>query len=144
MLYGIESMQSLVLCSAVHSVKKISDEFNVAIYVTNQVCADPSGGMSFAANVPKPIGGNIMAHASTLRLYFRKGRGETRVAKIADRSPPLPPPLPPLPLPLPPPPRLHSSSHPLSILLCSLPSPDLPENEASFGIGAGGVTDAKD
>ena len=37
----------------------------------------------------KPIGGNIMAHASTTRLSLRKGRGNTRVCKIYD-SPCLP------------------------------------------------------
>ena len=37
----------------------------------------------------KPIGGNIMAHASTTRLYFKKGRAETRICKIYD-SPCLP------------------------------------------------------
>jgi DNA repair protein RAD51 len=37
----------------------------------------------------KPIGGNIIAHASTTRLSFRKGRGETRVCKVYD-SPHLP------------------------------------------------------
>jgi DNA repair protein RAD51 len=37
----------------------------------------------------KPIGGNIMAHASTTRLSFRKGRGENRVCKVYD-SPCLP------------------------------------------------------
>ena len=30
----------------------------------------------FTADPKKPIGGNIMAHASTTRLYLRKGRGE--------------------------------------------------------------------
>lgn len=30
----------------------------------------------------KAVGGNIMAHATTTRLQLRKGRGETRVAKI--------------------------------------------------------------
>jgi DNA repair protein RAD51 len=37
----------------------------------------------------KPIGGNIVAHASTTRLSLRKGRGETRICKIFD-SPCLP------------------------------------------------------
>ena len=37
----------------------------------------------------KPIGGNIIAHASTTRLSLKKGRGETRVCKIYD-SPCLP------------------------------------------------------
>ena len=41
------------------------------------------------ANEKKPIGGNIMAHASTTRLQFKKARGNTRTAKIYD-SPCLP------------------------------------------------------
>lgn len=43
----------------------------------------------FNPDPKKPIGGNIMAHASTTRLYLRKGRGETRICKIYD-SPCLP------------------------------------------------------
>ena len=46
-------------------------------------------GMSFAKDSTKPIGGNIMAHASTTRLRFRKGRGENRICTIFD-SPTLP------------------------------------------------------
>lgn len=30
----------------------------------------------------KAVGGNIMAHATTTRLQLRKGRGETRIAKV--------------------------------------------------------------
>jgi RecA/RadA recombinase len=40
--------------------------------------------MMFMADNKKPVGGHILAHASTTRLYLRKGRGETRVAKIYD------------------------------------------------------------
>ena len=48
------------------------------------VVANPDGNAMFAgANALKPIGGNIMAHASTTRLALRKGRGENRIAKIA-------------------------------------------------------------
>jgi DNA repair protein RAD51 len=43
----------------------------------------------FAGEMKKPIGGNIMAHASTTRLYLRKGRAESRICKIYD-SPCLP------------------------------------------------------
>lgn len=43
----------------------------------------------FVADPKKPIGGNIIAHASTTRLSLRKGRGNTRVCKIYD-SPCLP------------------------------------------------------
>ena len=41
------------------------------------------------ADSKKPIGGNILAHASTTRLSMRKGRGQERIAKIVD-SPCLP------------------------------------------------------
>jgi meiotic recombination protein DMC1 len=63
---------------------KIAEEFNVAVYITNQVTADPGGGSVFMADPKKPIGGNVMAHASTTRLYLRKGKGEQRICKIFD------------------------------------------------------------
>ena len=43
----------------------------------------------FAADAKKPIGGHIIAHASTTRLSLRKGRNESRVCKIYD-SPSIP------------------------------------------------------
>ena len=41
--------------------------------------------LSFQADPKKPIGGHILAHASTTRISLRKGRGELRIAKIYDR-----------------------------------------------------------
>jgi DNA repair protein RAD51 len=66
----------------------LADVFGVAVVVTNQVVASVDGAM-FQADPTKPIGGNIMAHAATTRLKFRKGKGEQRVCKIID-SPNLP------------------------------------------------------
>ena len=43
-------------------------------------------GMSFAKDTNKPIGGNIIAHASTTRLKFRKGRGDNRVCMVCNWS----------------------------------------------------------
>jgi len=71
------------------TLKKISETYNVAVFITNQVMSDPSGGSMFVSDPKKPIGGHILAHASTTRLYLRKGRGSQRVAKIWD-SPCLP------------------------------------------------------
>jgi DNA repair protein RAD51 len=69
---------------------RLADEFGVAVVITNQVVAQVDGASAiFNADPKKPIGGNIMAHASTTRLYLRKGRGELRVCKIYD-SPCLP------------------------------------------------------
>ena len=50
---------------------RLADEYGVAVVVTNQVVAQVDGAAMFAADPKKPIGGNIMAHSSTTRLYFR-------------------------------------------------------------------------
>lgn len=68
---------------------KLACEFNVAAFITNQVVADPGAMSAFVADVKKPIGGNIMAHMSTLRLMLRKGKAEQRIMKVYD-SPMLP------------------------------------------------------
>jgi len=70
-------------------LQKISEEFNVAVFYTNQVVSDPGGGAVFISDPKKPIGGHVLAHASTTRLSLRKGRGEQRICKIYD-SPCLP------------------------------------------------------
>lgn len=46
--------------------------------------ADPGGAMSYAVDPKKPVGGHILAHASTTRLFLRKSKGETRICKIYD------------------------------------------------------------
>lgn len=51
--------------------------------------ADPGASLTFMADPKKPIGGHVLAHASTTRLYLRKGKAETRIAKIYD-SPDVP------------------------------------------------------
>ena len=45
--------------------------------------ADPGGGM-FITDPKKPAGGHVLAHAATIRLMLRKGKGEQRVCKIFD------------------------------------------------------------
>lgn len=78
------------LARFLRSLQRIADEFGVAVVITNQVVAQvDGGGMSFMADPKKPIGGNIIAHASTTRLSLRKGVRNQRVCKIFD-SPCLP------------------------------------------------------
>jgi DNA repair protein RAD51 len=43
----------------------------------------------FNADSKKPIGGHIIAHASTTRLYLKKGKAENRICRVYD-SPNLP------------------------------------------------------
>lgn len=45
----------------------LSQQFGVAVVITNQVVAQVDGAAMFAADPKKPIGGNIIAHASTTR-----------------------------------------------------------------------------
>jgi DNA repair protein RAD51 len=72
------------------SLQNIAEEYGVAVVVTNQVVANVDGtAQMFQADAKKPIGGHIMAHASTTRLSLRKGRGEQRIMKVYD-SPCLP------------------------------------------------------
>nr|XP_055230618.1 meiotic recombination protein DMC1/LIM15 homolog isoform X3 [Gorilla gorilla gorilla] len=73
------------LAQMLSRLQKISEEYNVAVFVTNQMTADPGATMTFQADPKKPIGGHILAHASTTRISLRKGRGELRIAKIYDR-----------------------------------------------------------
>lgn len=86
---GELSERQMHLGRFLRALLRIADEYGVACVITNQVVADPGGGAMFCANPMKPIGGNIMAHASTTRLSLRKGRGNARVCKIFD-SPCLP------------------------------------------------------
>lgn len=53
----------------------------------------------------QPVGGHVLAHASTTRVMLKKGKGDQRIAKIFD-------------------------------------SPLMPEEEATFVISNGGITDA--
>eukprot|EP00798_Chlamydomonas_sp_ICE-L_P004551 gene4551-14730_t len=63
-------------------LRKLSEEFNVAVVVTNQVISDPGGGAMFVSDPKKAIGGHVLAHACTSRILVRKGKGEQRVMKL--------------------------------------------------------------
>jgi len=71
-------------------LQRIADEHGVAVVITNQVMSTPdSGPAAYMGPQVKPIGGHIISHASQTRLYFRKGKGESRICKVYD-SPSLP------------------------------------------------------
>lgn len=85
---GELSERQMHLAQFLRQLTRLAEEFGIAVVITNQVVANPDG-MSFAKDATKPIGGNIIAHASTTRLKFKKGRGDNRVCVIYD-SPTLP------------------------------------------------------
>jgi DNA repair protein RadA len=84
-----------------HDLMKLAESYNIAVYVTNQVMANPA---QMFGDPTVAIGGNIVGHASTYRVYLRRGKKGCRVAKLID-------------------------------------SPNLPENECIFWVGARGVND---
>jgi meiotic recombination protein DMC1 len=64
---------------------RMAEEFNCAVFLTNQVQSDPGANALFASvDGRKPVGGHILAHASQTRILLRKGRGDERIAKIQD------------------------------------------------------------
>mmetsp|Transcript_6756 Transcript_6756/g.23747 ORF Transcript_6756/g.23747 Transcript_6756/m.23747 type:complete len:196 (-) Transcript_6756:33-620(-) len=65
-------------------ITKMAEEFNVAVLITNQVMSNPDGGMTFVSDPKKPVGGHVLAHASTTRLELKKGRGDCRICKVVD------------------------------------------------------------
>jgi len=69
-----------------HTLAKIGSSHNICVYVTNQVMAKPD---QFFGDPTVAIGGHIVAHASTFRIYLRKGKKGSRVAKLID-APALP------------------------------------------------------
>ncbi|THH33478.1 hypothetical protein EUX98_g706 [Antrodiella citrinella] len=73
------------LAQMLSKLSKLSEEYNMAILLTNQVQSDPGATMTFVAGgALKPIGGHILSHASATRMFLRKGRAEERVAKLVD------------------------------------------------------------
>jgi DNA repair protein RadA len=69
-----------------HQLMKLAEQHNLVVFVTNQVMSNPA--MMFG-DPTTAIGGNIVGHASTFRIYLRRGKAGSRVAKLID-SPNLP------------------------------------------------------
>ena len=80
------SERQQALNNQLHKLLRLTEAFNLPVVITNQVQANPA---TFFGDPNKPTGGNIMAHASTHRVYLRKGGKGTRIATIID-SPSLP------------------------------------------------------
>jgi len=65
----------------IHALLKLSEQFNIAVYITNQVMANPA---VMFGDPTTAIGGHIVGHASTYRIYLRRGKKGSRVAKMID------------------------------------------------------------
>ncbi len=69
-----------------HDLLRFGDLYNACVVVTNQVSAKPD---AFFGDPTRPIGGHIVGHTATFRLYLRKSKGGKRIARLID-SPNLP------------------------------------------------------
>lgn len=64
-----------------HILARLADSHNVCIYVTNQVMSKPD---QFFGDPTEAVGGHIVGHNSAFRIYLRRGKKGTRVAKLVD------------------------------------------------------------
>src|SRR6056297_468271 len=64
-----------------HDLMRVGDLNNTAVVVTNQVASNPD---SFFGDPTQTIGGKILGHTSTFRLYLRKSKGNKRIVKLVD------------------------------------------------------------
>lgn len=98
--FGRENLQERQqrLNAVLYKLKAISEAYGLAVVVTNQVSSNPN---PFAGERLRAAGGNIMAHATTHRIFLYR-QGQKRFAKVVD-------------------------------------SPNIPQSEAEFSIGRGGV-----
>lgn len=69
-----------------HALQRLSDLYNLSVYITNQVMARPD---ILFGDPTEPIGGHILGHQSTYRVYLRKSKEDKRIARLVD-SPNLP------------------------------------------------------
>lgn len=69
-----------------HQLQRLADAYNLAVYVTNQVMARPD--ILFGDPIA-PVGGHVLGHMATYRMYLRRGKEGTRIARLVD-SPGMP------------------------------------------------------
>jgi DNA repair protein RadA len=69
-----------------HDLQRFSDIHNASIIVTNQVQSKPD---TFFGDPTRPIGGHVLGHTATFRIYMRKSKGGKRICRLID-SPNLP------------------------------------------------------
>jgi len=83
---GTLAERQQMLNKHIHELMRFGDVYNAVVYVTNQVHSKPD---AFFGDPTRPIGGHIVGHSATFRIYLRKSKGGKRIARLID-SPNLP------------------------------------------------------
>ncbi|MBN1785778.1 MAG: DNA repair and recombination protein RadA [Candidatus Methanofastidiosa archaeon] len=65
---------------------KIANLYDSCVFVTNQVSSKPD---AFFGDPTRPVGGHVLGHSATIRIYLRKSKQGQRIARLVD-SPSLP------------------------------------------------------
>ncbi len=78
---GTLSERQQKLNKHMHTLMKLATTHNICVYVTNQVMSKPD---VFFGDPTEAIGGNVVGHNSAFRIYLRKGKKGSRVAKLID------------------------------------------------------------
>ncbi|MDR4510862.1 MAG: DNA repair and recombination protein RadA [Nitrososphaeraceae archaeon] len=77
---GTLSERQQRLNKLMHMLIRIAEIYNIAIIITNQIQSTPD---IVFGDPYRPTGGNVIAHASTYRVYLKKA-GKNRIARIVD------------------------------------------------------------
>ena len=83
---GTLAERQQMLNKHLRTLHELADLYDVAVFVTNQVSARPD---AFFGDPNKPIGGHVLGHSATMRVYLRKSKKGQRIARLVD-SPNLP------------------------------------------------------
>lgn len=78
---GVLASRQQKLNQHMHDLLRVAGLHNAAIVVTNQVSANPE---AFFGDPTRPIGGHIVGHTSTFRIYLRKSKGGKRICRLVD------------------------------------------------------------
>jgi DNA repair protein RadA len=63
-----------------HILVRMSETYEVAVLVTNQIQSSPD---TIFGDLARPTGGNVVAHTSTYRVYLKRS-GKNRIARMVD------------------------------------------------------------
>ena len=77
---GLLAEKQQALNKYIHKLKRTAEAYKLAIVITNQVMGNPGG---FGSPVI-PVGGHVLGHGSTYRLYLKKSMKQKRIAKMDD------------------------------------------------------------
>lgn len=78
---GVLAERQQKLGRHIATLHRIAELYDLAVFLTNQVHARPD---VFFGDPTNPVGGHVLGHAATARVYLRKAKENMRVAKLVD------------------------------------------------------------